>query len=275
MRVIWTRDLLNRIDLQKVSQLRRGDARALLNARRYAAAYYLVGYSVECALKACIAKQIKRHDFPDKKIVIDAHTHDLEKLVRLAGLVRDLEKDLKRNPAFAINWTVTKGLVGNKTVRSRHIGSPSERFILSLRSAKARRSRLGKAKMVGKLLNKELIDAGAELVQRLDDKGLRPDAAFWLYSSETQSWRLFLAEAKLPSAGPKHVYRNIQKVMKDVPEDSRILGLSDIGLLRSDAPLIKSLRTAIKTSHGISGIRVTNSVVNGNLIEDAYIYRVA
>lgn len=108
MRVIWYRDLLNRIDLQKVSQLRRGDARALLNARRYAAAYYLVGYSVECALKACIAKQIKRHDFPDKKIVIDAHTHDLEKLVRLAGLVRDLEKDLKRNPAFAINWTVTK-----------------------------------------------------------------------------------------------------------------------------------------------------------------------
>ena len=35
------------------------------------AAYYMIGYCVECALKACIAKQIRRFDFPDKKLVLD------------------------------------------------------------------------------------------------------------------------------------------------------------------------------------------------------------
>ena len=30
-------------------------------------AYYLAGYAVECALKACVAKQTREHDFPDRK----------------------------------------------------------------------------------------------------------------------------------------------------------------------------------------------------------------
>ncbi|MEQ9564747.1 MAG: hypothetical protein RLN85_02845 [Pseudomonadales bacterium] len=99
---------MNRLDLQKMSQLRRSDARALLGASRYAGAYYLVGYSVECALKSCIAKQIRRHDFPDKKLVVDAHTHNLETLLKLAGLKQDLENDFKKNPALEVNWTVAK-----------------------------------------------------------------------------------------------------------------------------------------------------------------------
>jgi hypothetical protein len=59
-------------------------------------------------LKACIAKQIKRHDFPDKKLVTDAHTHDLEKLVRLAGLKQELESAFKRSEALGLNWSVAR-----------------------------------------------------------------------------------------------------------------------------------------------------------------------
>jgi hypothetical protein len=129
--------------------------------------------------------------------------------------------------------------------------------------------------MVEADLNKQLIDAGAKLVQSVDKKGLSPDAAFWLYSSDSQAWRLFLVETKLGKAGPKDVYRQIQKVMKELPEESQVLSLSDIGLLRSDAPFVKRLRTAFRTGRNIDGIRFTNNVVNGNLIEDAYIYRIA
>ena len=99
---------MNRLDLQKTSQIRRSDARALLGARRYAGSYYLIGYAVECALKACIAKQIKRHDFPDKRLLRDAYTHNLATLVKLAGLQRDLEKDFQKNAALELNWTVAK-----------------------------------------------------------------------------------------------------------------------------------------------------------------------
>ena len=45
-----------------------------------------MGYSIECALKACVAKLVKRHDFPEKGFANDAFTHDLEKLIRLTGL---------------------------------------------------------------------------------------------------------------------------------------------------------------------------------------------
>lgn len=129
--------------------------------------------------------------------------------------------------------------------------------------------------MVEADLNKQLIDAGAKLVQSLDKKGLSPDAAFWLYSSDTKAWRLFLVEARLGEAGPKGVYRQIQKVMKELPEESHVLSLSDIGLLRSDAPFVQRLRTALRKGRNVAGTRLMNNVVNGKLIEDAYIYRIA
>jgi HEPN domain-containing protein len=53
---------MNRADLQSLSNLRLADARALLSAGRFAAAYYLAGYAVECALKACIARAVQRNN---------------------------------------------------------------------------------------------------------------------------------------------------------------------------------------------------------------------
>ena len=49
-----------RSDFQKLAEDRIADAGALFEAHRYDAAYYLAGYAVECALKACIAKRFPR-----------------------------------------------------------------------------------------------------------------------------------------------------------------------------------------------------------------------
>jgi HEPN domain-containing protein len=57
--------------------MRAEDARILLAAGRYAAAFYMCGYAVECALKACIAKQTREYEFPDLKQVRDSYTHDV------------------------------------------------------------------------------------------------------------------------------------------------------------------------------------------------------
>ena len=57
---------MNRLDLQQLSDLRIGEAKALLAQGFPEGAYYLAGYSVECALKACIARRTREHDFPDK-----------------------------------------------------------------------------------------------------------------------------------------------------------------------------------------------------------------
>lgn len=80
----------------------------LLKSQHYDGAYYLCGYVIECALKACIARHTKRHDFPDKKRVVESYTHDLEKLIKVAELWPALEWEMDQDPDFADNWYVVK-----------------------------------------------------------------------------------------------------------------------------------------------------------------------
>lgn len=86
--------------------MRRREARVLLDRGHDAAAYYLIGYSVECALKACICRQVRRHDFPDRSLAIKAYTHDLFQLVKVAGLQQALNERIAKSSAFGLKWNV-------------------------------------------------------------------------------------------------------------------------------------------------------------------------
>jgi hypothetical protein len=94
---------MNRASFQRISEIRRREALTLLRQRHYPGAYYLVGYAVECALKACVAKQVRRYDFPDRKLANEAFTHDLERLMRLSGLAPELEKEMETNKPLELN----------------------------------------------------------------------------------------------------------------------------------------------------------------------------
>jgi HEPN domain-containing protein len=94
---------LNRTDFQQLAELRLREAEALLAAGLPDGAYYLAGYSVECALKACIAKRTQLHDFPEKKLVNDSHTHNLKELLRLAELKTELDSVLDADPEMRSN----------------------------------------------------------------------------------------------------------------------------------------------------------------------------
>lgn len=99
---------MNRNDLQQIALVRLREAKTLLDNGRYDGAYYLSGYAVECALKACIAKQTKQYDFPNKKIVNDSYTHNLLTLVRVAGLQTALDQEMQKDAIFAVNWAIVK-----------------------------------------------------------------------------------------------------------------------------------------------------------------------
>jgi HEPN domain-containing protein len=79
----------------------------LLKLGLFDGAYYLAGYAVECALKACIAKGTRRYEFPDKKKVDSSHTHRLEDLIKIAGLDEALER-AGTDPDFRRNWDVVQ-----------------------------------------------------------------------------------------------------------------------------------------------------------------------
>ncbi len=88
--------------------MRRREALVLLTAGHYSGAYYLAGYAVECALKSCVAKQVRQYDFPDRKLANEAFTHDLEKLMKLSGLASELAEEMKTNKLLELNWAVVK-----------------------------------------------------------------------------------------------------------------------------------------------------------------------
>ena len=99
---------MNRLDLQQLAQLRVREAETLLSASKFDGAYYLAGYAVECALKACIARRTKRFDFPDRKLVDRAYTHNLSQLVGVAELQGALERRMEVDATFAVNWALVK-----------------------------------------------------------------------------------------------------------------------------------------------------------------------
>jgi HEPN domain-containing protein len=99
---------MNRDELKELASIRLKEAQTLLKAGRPDGAYYLAGYAVECALKACIAKQTQRYDFPDKNRANDSWKHDLASLVGTANLKTSLDQEIRSNPQFDRNWAVVK-----------------------------------------------------------------------------------------------------------------------------------------------------------------------
>jgi HEPN domain-containing protein len=95
---------VNRQDLQSLARTRLAEAKALLRADRSDGAYYLAGYAVECALKACIANATKRYDFPEKKSVDSSFTHNSRDLVNAAKLELARLEEAKRDPIFRNYW---------------------------------------------------------------------------------------------------------------------------------------------------------------------------
>ncbi len=107
---------MNRADLQKLSNIRIREAKILFAAGEHSGAYYLAGYAVECALKACFAKSVKRYDFPDRNRAGKIFIHKLAELARLANLDADLGIATRANSKLGGSWL----LVCNWTEDSRY-----------------------------------------------------------------------------------------------------------------------------------------------------------
>jgi HEPN domain-containing protein len=98
-----------RKDFQRLAELRAKEAATLAKTGNQQGAYYLAGFAVECALKACIAKKTRRHDFPaDKDYAGKVYTHNLDQLLMLAHLNAQLDTDMAARPLLANNWDLVR-----------------------------------------------------------------------------------------------------------------------------------------------------------------------
>jgi hypothetical protein len=84
---------------------KQADAELLFENGRYSSSYYLYGYVVECALKACISRKFEPETIPDPAFVRKIYTHSFDELVGLADLRGNLRIRNEQDPEFYANWS--------------------------------------------------------------------------------------------------------------------------------------------------------------------------
>jgi len=128
--------------------------------------------------------------------------------------------------------------------------------------------------MVTNILTEEMVQKGAGLIKKLDEVELTPAVAFWLFSSDNNTWKLFIAEKEMAKKGPRYFYKKIQYLIYKTL-DLRDFPLENIVIMPVNDPLCLLIRMAVKTEEkDISKIYFQHSSINGVMVEDALIYRV-
>jgi hypothetical protein len=129
--------------------------------------------------------------------------------------------------------------------------------------------------LVKEQLTDEMIEAGAQLTQKLDEIGLPISVAMWFFLPDINEWRLLFASPQLSVEGPREVYKKIEDARKALGAKAERLPFSAIGLMDTNHQLVQLLRIALRTGPGISRVRFSKNVINGHFIDDALIYRSA
>ncbi len=118
-----------------------------------------------------------------------------------------------------------------------------------------------------------MVAVGRRLVERLDAAGLKPESALWLYDTDRESWKLLISDRKLRDEGPLARYGRMREALQDVRDDLLGLPFDAVMLSPPDTGALGRLRSAMVVEGPFAGLRLIGHVVNGEYIEDAYIYR--
>jgi hypothetical protein len=104
-----SRPAITRADFQQLADVRLAEAKALLDLGMWDGAFYLAGYAVEVALKACIIEKMMATDaFPDKQFSAACYSHKLDDLLKLAGLLPAQFAMEAADQLFSDYWAVAR-----------------------------------------------------------------------------------------------------------------------------------------------------------------------
>ena len=95
--------MATRQQLQVLADTRLFEAQALLAVKHWAGAYYLAGYAIEMAIKACFMARLRPDELPTKKDCNNFYTHEFGTLLNIAGLTAELNSECDNNTPFADN----------------------------------------------------------------------------------------------------------------------------------------------------------------------------
>lgn len=124
--------------------------------------------------------------------------------------------------------------------------------------------------MVEDILVSANIAGGEALVRALDAAKFPVLAAFWRYDPESDRWRMVIATPE--AASPQRAYIRIGEIA-----DAAQISTPDLAQLTLVPPTDAAVATLSSKMRieGLSGVRLSKSMVGGVYLEDAYIYRTA
>ena len=111
------------------------------------------------------------------------------------------------------------------------------------------------------------------LVRFMDESGLRPRAALWTYTSDTDSWKLWI----VPPIGltdKREFYLRLADIFAAHAEQLTGLGAGEVQFVDAEHPVIRGLGKIFQ-AEGPGEIRFTNNLLNGYFLPDAVIIRMA
>jgi hypothetical protein len=118
---------------------------------------------------------------------------------------------------------------------------------------------------------------GEILIKELDQSHINVYAAFWLYDSDADRWRLMISSKDSDFASPKKAYIQINDVLESMKSRGITVNFSleNITVVSPIDPLITGLKKAVNTvPEDSSGFRFSRSRIGDSYIEDAYIYTI-
>lgn len=116
------------------------------------------------------------------------------------------------------------------------------------------------------------IEAGGRILRHLDEASFKVSVAFWLFSSERQDWRLWIATPVVDKVGKRDAYLRLGDILRAaVPE---LLIHPVVHLVSPKEKLIRSLRRIFGKTASVEGMRLGNNLIDGIFFEDAYVYRI-
>ena len=119
------------------------------------------------------------------------------------------------------------------------------------------------------------VQAGQILVGLLDDEGMRPKAALWVYSNDHDRWRLWILPGiNKEGDNPREIYSRIARVISK--NRAKLQGI-DIGDIEVLGPGNRAIAALSKLFHieGISNVRLSSNRLNDIFLPDAIILRMA
>ena len=124
--------------------------------------------------------------------------------------------------------------------------------------------------LVKEALTGEMIAAGADLTRQLDRTDWPVVGALWFYLHENNAWRLLIVSPTVTSEGALAGYRRVHETLKsfDTP-----LSLEDLSVVAPEDWRVRTLASAYATGPEIGGRRVSRTAINGQFIDDAFVYR--